>query len=106
MSISLIDKIDIITRSNNGKDYVLIVVADEPWDNSNELKYNLQEKFNNYAAYFLDGQMLQDYPDCNQNTITIRVSSTTPIPDHILEFIFEISKVLEPDGVMIETEIL
>jgi len=106
MSISRVDKIDLVTRSKEKGNYTLIIVADEPWEDSDEFRYMLQEKINSYVTYFLDGQMKKEYADCKQNRITIKISSTVPIPGHVLTFLSKISEVLYPHGVEIEIEIL
>ncbi len=102
MSISQINKVDLVTQSRTGE-YFLIIVADEPWIDNDDFKYQLQEKLNNYCSYFLDGQMLQEYPDSKQQRITVRISSTTTIPKRLLEFISNLSKATKSSGIDIET---
>lgn len=103
MSISKTTTIDLITKSN-GNIYVLIIVADEPWVDENNFRYRLQEKLNNYASYFLDGQMRKDYSDCRQTRITVRISSSSPIPTDLQSFISDMANALYTYGIDIETE--
>jgi hypothetical protein len=106
MSISQIDKVDLVARSKKTGAYSLIIVADEPWLDSDEFKYQLQEKLNNYCSYFLNGQMMQEYMDCNQQRITVTISCTTTIPRGLLEFISKLSEAVESHGIDIETELI
>lgn len=105
MSISQINKVDLISQSKTGE-FFLIIVVDEPWVDSDEFKYLLQEKLNNYSAYFLDGQMLQEYPDCKQQRVTVRISSTTAIPKRLQEFISKLSEATKSYGIDIETTLI
>ena len=84
----------------------MIIVADEPWVDSDEFRYLLQEELNNYSAYFLDGQMMQDYPDCKQQRVTVRISSTTVIPKRLQVFITKLSEATKSSGIDIETALI
>ncbi len=101
MSVSQIDKIDLITKKENG-DYVLIIEADEPWKNTNKFKYNLQEKLNNYCIYFRDGQMIEDYPDLKQKSIPVRIYSLFKIPEQMEGFLHELFMAFSKHGLDIE----
>jgi len=106
MSISKVDKIDLVSRCKATGNYELVIVADEPWENSDEFRYKLQEKLNNYSTYFLEGQLKKEYPDCRQNRITVRISSTTSIPEDSVHFIEKISDAFRPHGIDVATEVL
>ena len=105
MSISQTNQIDLVSQSKKTSEYVLIIVADEPWVDSDEFRYQLQEKLNNYCSYFRDGQMMQEYPACKQQRITVRIDSSATIPKRLLEFISKLSEAIKSYGVDIKTEL-
>lgn len=104
MSISAVDKVDLVSKKKTG-DYVLIIVADEAWEDGDEFRYKLQEKLNNYCSYFLDGQMKKEYPDLKQKRITVSISSPTSIPPHTLVFIKKAARAFKMTGLDIEVEV-
>ena len=71
MSIAAIDKVDLVSKKKSGE-YVLIIVADEPWEDTDDFRYKFQRKLNNYCSYFLDSQMKKEYPDLDQRRITVK----------------------------------
>ncbi|MFL6529246.1 MAG: DUF6572 domain-containing protein [Chthoniobacterales bacterium] len=49
---------------DKGRDEVLLVMNEErPWDGSDEQLHDVQEKFNTYASFLLDGEMLAAHPE-------------------------------------------
>ncbi|MFL6537243.1 MAG: DUF6572 domain-containing protein [Chthoniobacterales bacterium] len=49
---------------DKGRDEVLLVMNEErPWDGSDEQLHDVQEKFNTYASFLLDGEMLTAHPE-------------------------------------------
>ena len=48
------------------KDEVLLVMKDpRPWDDSDLRLHQLQEKFNAYVSFLLDGEMSAEHPELN-----------------------------------------
>jgi hypothetical protein len=103
MSISATDKIDLVSKKKTGE-YVLVIVADEPWRDTDDFRYQLQAKLNSYCSYFLDGQMKKQYPDLDQKRITVSISSTVPIPPESKDFIRKATLAFKLTGLNIESE--
>jgi|SRR6266705_1724576 len=103
MSITAIDKVDLVSKKKSGE-YVLIIVADESWEDTDDFRHKFQEKLNNYCSYFLDGQMKKEYPDLDQRRITVNISSTTPIPPEAEDFIKKAARAFKMTGLDIESE--
>ena len=103
MSVSATNKVDLVSRKKNGE-YVLVVVADEPWQDTEEFQRMFQDKLNNYCAYFLDGQMKGEYADLNQRRITVAIHSATPIPSYSIELIKRAARGFKMTGLDIEAE--
>jgi hypothetical protein len=49
----------------DGKSDEVVLAMNEPraWDSSDERLHELQEKFNAYVSFLLDGEMLSDHPE-------------------------------------------
>ena len=54
--------IDVIAQDSNTGEVVLVMNEPEPWDDSDERLLALQERFNAYVSFFLDGEMAETNP--------------------------------------------
>jgi hypothetical protein len=54
--------IDVIAQDSNTGEVVLVMNEPEPWDDSDERLLALQERFNAYASFLLDGEMAETNP--------------------------------------------
>src|SRR4051795_6221572 len=49
---------------DKARDEVLLVMTEErPWDGSDDQLHDVQEKFNAYASFVLDGEMVAEHPE-------------------------------------------
>jgi hypothetical protein len=55
--------IDVIAQDSNTGEVVLVMNEPEPWDDSDERLLALQERFNAYVSFLLDGEMAETNPD-------------------------------------------
>ena len=55
--------IDVIAQDSNTGEVVLVMNEPEPWDDSDELLLALQERFNAYVSFLLDGEIAETNPD-------------------------------------------
>jgi hypothetical protein len=58
-----IDVIDLFAHDPKSDEIVLVMNEALPWDGSDERLYQLQEKFNTYASFLLDGEMAAAHPE-------------------------------------------
>ena len=56
-----------------GDSVVLSMIEFRPWNSDPQQLEQLQEKFNNYLDYILDGYFLQQYPQYKEISIIIRL---------------------------------
>jgi uncharacterized protein DUF6572 len=54
--------IDVIAQDSNTGEVVLVMNEPEPWDDSDERLLTLQERFNAYVSFLLDGEMAEANP--------------------------------------------
>jgi hypothetical protein len=55
--------IDVIALNSNTAEVVLVMNEPEPWDDSDERLFALQERFNAYVSFLLDGEMAETHPE-------------------------------------------
>jgi hypothetical protein len=55
--------IDVIAQDSNTGEVVLVMNEPEPWDDSDERLLALQERFNAYVSFLLDGEMAETNRD-------------------------------------------
>jgi hypothetical protein len=55
--------IDVIAQDTNTGEIVLVINEPEPWDDSDARLLALQERFNVYASFLLDGEMASEHPE-------------------------------------------
>src|SRR4030095_9518200 len=55
--------IDLIAQDSKSGEGVLVMNEPEPWDDSDERLLALQERFNAYVSFLLDGEMAETNPD-------------------------------------------
>ena len=55
--------IDVIGQDPKSGDVVLVMNQPDEWVGSDDQLLELQERFNAYASFLLDGEMASDHPD-------------------------------------------
>src|SRR6184192_1411696 len=55
--------IDVIAYDSKAGEVVLVMNEPNEWDGSDEQLLALQERFNAYVSFLLDGEMAADHPD-------------------------------------------
>ena len=55
--------IDVIAHDTKTGEVVLVMNEPEPWDDSDERLLALQERFNAYVSFLLDGEMASEHPE-------------------------------------------
>jgi hypothetical protein len=55
--------IDFFAHIAKGDELLLVMFEPRPWENSDLQLFQLQEKFNAYVSFLLDGEMAEAHPD-------------------------------------------
>jgi hypothetical protein len=55
--------IDVIAQDSNTGEVVLVMSEPEPWNDSDERLLALQERFNAYVSFLLDGELADEHPE-------------------------------------------
>ena len=65
--------IDVFAHYPKTDEIVLVMNEPRPWDGSDERLHQLQEKFNAYVSFLLDGELAEAYPDLAQKPARIEL---------------------------------
>ena len=55
--------IDIFARVGKGDEVLMVMFEPRPWEDSDLQLFQLQEKFNAYVSFLLDGEMAEAHPE-------------------------------------------
>ena len=84
--------IDLFAHDRNADEVLLVMNEPRPWDGSDLRLHELQEKFNAYVSFLLDGEMLAEHPELSGKRARIELRSAE-MPDEralqLLEMIHE-----------------
>ena len=65
--------IDVFAHDPKTDEIVLVMNEPRPWDSSEERLHQLQEKFNAYVSFLLDGELAEAHPDLAQKPARIEL---------------------------------
>jgi hypothetical protein len=81
------DVIDVIGHDAKTDEVVLVMSEPGEWDESDEQVFALQERFNAYVSFLLDGEMAETHPELAGKPARIELRCAQ-IPDvHVLELL-------------------
>ena len=79
--------IDAIVHDPQTDEVTLTMVERRPWDGSELQVFQLQEKFNAYASFALDGEMAEAYPALVGKRLRVRLECVAPPDEAALHFL-------------------
>ena len=94
--------IDSIVHDARTDEVVLTMVERRPWDDSDEQLFQLQEKFNAYVSFVLDGEMAEAYPDFTKKRVRLRLECVAPPTETVNDFLRLVHEQLAFQGIEIE----
>ncbi len=65
--------IDVVGHDAGTDEVVLIMNKNGPWDGSDEQLHQLQERFNAYVSFLLDGELAESHPELAAKRARIEV---------------------------------
>jgi Family of unknown function (DUF6572) len=97
MTVDNPNTIDFVTLGSDGA-AVLVMVEHRPWDGTDERLYQLQEKINRYAAFALDGELVQRYPELSQKPVRLELRYETAPDAKTAAFFLKVQDSLAKEG--------
>ncbi len=101
-----VDKIDLITYSEQEKKVTLVMVEPRKWCSDSKMYEELNQKINNYLTFIEDGQLEEQYCDKEINLIKIEVLSEHNLTDHGNMVISAMEDYLHNNGYQFEFRIV
>lgn len=65
--------IDLLAHDTKTDEVLLVMNEPRPWDDSDTRLHELQERFNVYASFLLDGEFAESHPDLAKKRTRIEV---------------------------------
>ena len=84
------DRIDMIGHDPKSDQAVLVMNEPEPWNDSSERLFQLQERFNVYVSFLLDGEFAEWDPKLARKRARIEVRCAHMPDAHALELLGQI----------------
>ena len=94
--------IDSIVHDARADEVVMTMVERRPWDDSDEQLFQLQEKFNAYVSFIMDGEMAEAYPVLATKRVRIRVECATPPTETVRGYLEMIHEQLAFQGIVVD----
>src|SRR4029077_8866073 len=94
--------IDVMAHDAQTDETVLIMNETTRWDGSNDQLHALQERFNAYASFLLDGELAESHPELAGKKMRIDVRCAHMPDERTLEFLGMIHNQLEFQDVRVE----
>jgi len=84
---------------------VLIMVEPRPWEGDPQQLMQLQEKFNAYLSFALDGEMRDSYPALAQKPLRVQLESAFMPDSQALEFLQHVHDQIGFQGIKLEVRV-
>ncbi|MGI9089098.1 MAG: DUF6572 domain-containing protein [Chthoniobacterales bacterium] len=79
--------IDLFAVDQKTGEVLLVMKEDRAWDGSDERLHQLQEKFNAYVSFLLDGELAAEHPELTGRKARIELHSLNMPDDRALELL-------------------
>ncbi len=94
--------IDVFGFDQKTGEVLFVMNEPRPWDGGDEQLHELQEKFNAYASFILDGEMTEAHPELAGRTARIEVRSQHMPHESALALLQAIHDQLELQAITVE----
>jgi hypothetical protein len=103
--VEFAEVIDMIMHDAQTDEAVLIMVETREWDDSEERLFQLQEKFNAYMSFALDGEMADAYPSLAGKPLRLQLESTHMPAPAALDLLQKIHDQVGFQGIKLEVRV-
>ncbi len=69
--------VDLISHDQDRDEVVLLMLEERPWETAPEQPRQLEDKFNSYLSYVLDGHLSEQYPQYAGKDVCFRLDCAT-----------------------------
>jgi hypothetical protein len=96
------DVIDVIAHDPKSDETLLVMNEPDEWNGSDEQLHDLQERFNTYASFLLDGELAETHPELAKKKMRIEVRCAHMPDSRTLELLGAIHDRLEFQDIRME----
>jgi len=94
--------IDLFGVDQKSGDVLVVMKESRPWTGGDEQLHELQEKFNTYASFILDGEMTEAHPELKGRSARIELRCRHLPSDEALALLQTIHDQLELQAIKVE----
>ena len=94
--------IDLFAVDQKSGDVLLVMIESRPWTGGEEQLHQLQEKFNTYASFILDGEMTETHPELKDKASRIELRCQHLPSEQALALLQAIHDQLELQAIKVE----
>jgi Family of unknown function (DUF6572) len=94
--------IDLFAVDHKSGEVLLVMNESRPWTGGDEQLHELQEKFNTYASFILDGEMMEAHPELKGRSARIELRCRHVPSDEALALLQAIHDQLELQAIKVE----
>ena len=94
--------IDLFAVDQKSGDVLLVMIESRPWTGGEEQLHQLQEKFNTYASFILDGEMTETHPELRNKAARIELRCQHLPSEQALALLQAIHDQLELQAIKVE----
>src|SRR5437763_10946711 len=94
--------IDLFGVDQKTGEVLLVMNESRPWDGGHEQLHELQEKFNAYASFILDGEMIESHPELADRKARIELRCQQMPNEEALALLQAIHDQLELQAIKVE----
>jgi len=105
VSLDQSNVIDALGIDESSGRVILVIHHDAPWEGSAAQLYLLQEKFNAYLSFALDGEMADAYPHFVNRPLGLRIETATSPDSHTLRLLAHVRRQIEFQDITLEVRL-
>jgi hypothetical protein len=98
--------IDLLVHDTKTDRVTITMVEPRPWDGSKRQLFQLQEKFNSYLSFILDGEMAEAYPTLVEKPLLVRLECATPPDATTIRMLEMVREQIAFQGIDLEVEVM
>lgn len=98
--------VDLVTTEEGGDLVVLVMLEERPWDGDPVQLRQLEEKFNSYLSFVLDGHLAKQFPEYEGRRVLFRLECTARPREEERPFLTAVENFAVGEGIGFEIRVL
>jgi hypothetical protein len=98
--------VDLVSWDAEREEVVLLMLEERPWESDPEQLRQLEDKFNAYLAYVLDGHMVQQYPHYENKDVCLQLDCAESPRDDVANMLRAMQNYAANDGIRFVVQVI